>query len=197
MKVLALAGSPRRGGNTETLVDRVLAGAAAAGAETEKVMACTLKMRGCQHCDGCLHTGVCIQLDDMTELYPKLRDMDAFVLASPLMFMNLSSQAKMVVDRLQCFWVAKFVLKAPITGGRKRPGIFIAAGGMTRPDMFDCVRVTVRAIFSTLDVTRDRELLYPDTDEKGAILRHPSALNDAFAAGQALVAATQSVSLPP
>lgn len=195
MRVLALAGSPRRGGNTETLVDRVLAGAATAGAETEKVMACTLRMRGCLHCDGCVKTGVCVERDDMTDLYPKLRDMDAFVLASPLMFMNLSSQAKMVVDRLQCFWVAKYVLKQSITGGRKRPGLFIAAGGMHRPDMFECARVTVRAVFSTLDVTRDLELLYPDTDEKGAILNNPTALDDAFAAGQSLVAAAQRAEL--
>lgn len=194
MKVLAIAGSPRRGGNTETLVDRVLTGAAAEGAETEKIVACNLRMRGCLHCDGCLETGVCVQRDDMTDLYPKLQQMDAFVLASPLMFMNVSSQAKMIIDRLQCVWVAKYVLKQPFTGGRKRRGLFICAGGMDRPDMFAGIRMTARAVFSTLDVKLDEEMLYPHTDEKGAILGHATALNDAFASGQRLVTGPAIVS---
>lgn len=188
MKVLALAGSPRRGGNTETLVDRVLAGAASAGAETEKVLACNLRMRGCLHCDGCLETGVCVQRDDMTPLYDKLRGMDAFVLASPLMFMGVSSQAKMIIDRLQCLWVAKYVLKRPIGGGRKRPGIFICVGGMNRDDMFVGARLTARAAFSTLDVRYGTELLHPNTDEKGAIREDAAALHDAFLVGLRLVA---------
>jgi multimeric flavodoxin WrbA len=194
LKVLAIAGSPRRGGNTETLLDRVVAGAAAAGAETEKIVACNLKMRGCLHCGGCQETGVCIQTDDMTEIYPKLQQMDAFVLASPLMFMNVSSQAKMIIDRLQCLWVAKYVLKQPLTGGRKRHGLFVCAGGMDRPDMFAGIHMTIRAVFGTLDVKLDEEMLYPDTDEKGAILAHPTALTDAFASGQRLVAGPAIVS---
>ena len=193
MKVIGLAGSPRRGGNTELLLDQALAGATAAGAETEKIVASTLKMRGCLHCDGCLHTGVCVQKDDVTGLYAKLRDMDAFILASPLMFMAISSQAKMVIDRLQCLWVAKYVLKQPISGsgGRKRPGLFICVGGMDRPDLFVGARLTAKATFATLDVKYTQELLYPNVDEKGAIRQHPTALQDAFAAGQGLVISNQ------
>lgn len=187
MKVLALAGSPRRGGNTETLIDRVLAGAADAGAETEKVIACNLKMHGCLHCDGCLETGVCIVRDDMTPLYDKLREMDALVMATPIMFMGASSQFKAVIDRLQCLWVAKVILKRPFTGGRWRPGVMISAGGMDREDMFIGTRITARAAFSTLNVRYGEELFFPSTDEKGAILAHPTALTDAYAAGQRLV----------
>lgn len=187
MRILGLAGSPRRGGNTEILLDQALAAAAAAGAEVEKVVACNLKMRGCLHCDGCLKTGICVQKDDMTDLYPKLREMDAFILASPLMFMGVSSQVKMVIDRLQCFWVAKYLLKQPISGGRRRPGLFICVGGMDRPDLFVGARMTVRAAFATLDVRYNQELVYANVDEKGAILRHPTALQEASSAGERLV----------
>ena len=189
--MLALAGSPRRGGNTELLLDQALAGAAAAGAEVVKIVACNLKMRGCLHCDGCLHSGVCVQKDDMTALYPKLKEMDAFILASPLMFMAISSQAKMVIDRLQCLWVAKYVLKQPIAGGRKRPGLFICVGGMDQPDLFVGARMTVKAAFATLDAKYAQELFYPNIDEKDAIRQHPTALQDAFAAGQRLVSSNQ------
>ena len=190
MRVLGLAGSPRRGGNTETLLDQALAGAAAAGAAVEKVLACNLRMRGCLHCDGCLKTGVCVEKDDMVGLYPKLAEMDAFVLTSPLMFMAISAQAKLVIDRLQCLWVAKYVLHQPASGGRKRPGLFISVGGMDRPDLFVGARMTAKAAFATLDVRYTQELLYPKVDEKGAIRQHPTALADAFSAGQRLVRST-------
>jgi multimeric flavodoxin WrbA len=107
MKVLGLAGSPRRGGNSETLLDRALAGAQDAGAEVEKVVVHRLKMSGCRHCDGCLETGICVVKDDMQSLYPKLRAMDAFAVASPMFFMAVTSQLKAVFDRCQCLWVAK------------------------------------------------------------------------------------------
>jgi multimeric flavodoxin WrbA len=191
VRILGLAGSPRRGGNTETLLDQALAGAAAAGAEVEKVVASNLKMRGCLHCDGCVLTGVCIQKDDMTALYPKLAEMDAFVLTSPLMFMAISSQAKMVIDRLQCLWVAKFVLKLPGTGDRRRSGLFICVGGMNRPDMFVGARMTAKATFNTLDARYDHEMLLAGTDEKGAILSQPQALQEAYEAGRQLVAAAR------
>ena len=52
-----------------------------------------VRYRGCQHCDGCLRTGQCVVQDDMQKLYPKLREMDALVFATPVFFMGPSSQA--------------------------------------------------------------------------------------------------------
>jgi multimeric flavodoxin WrbA len=101
--------------------------------------------------------------------------------------MNVSSQTKMIIDRLQCLWVAKYVLRQPFSGGRKRRGIFVCAGGMDRPEMFAGIHMTIRAVFGTLDVRLDEEMLYPHTDERGAILGHPAALIDAFSSGQNLV----------
>ncbi|MDP3046217.1 MAG: hypothetical protein Q8O07_01940 [Chloroflexota bacterium] len=54
--------------------------------------------------------------------------------------------------------------------------------------------MTVRAVFGTLDVKLDEEMLYSHTDEKGAILGHATALDDAFASGQRLVAGPSIVS---
>lgn len=47
MKVVGIVGSPRRGSNTEILVEQVLAGAAAAGAETQIFRLNDLNIRGC------------------------------------------------------------------------------------------------------------------------------------------------------
>ena len=50
IRVLGIAGSPRWHGNTETLLDRFLAGAESVGAATEKVMAAWVRVGGCIAC---------------------------------------------------------------------------------------------------------------------------------------------------
>ena len=67
-RVLGIVGSPRRGGNTEIMVNEVLAGAQAAGALTEKVILSELDITPCRACNGCRKTGACVQRDDMPAL---------------------------------------------------------------------------------------------------------------------------------
>ena len=59
-RILGIVGSPRRGGNTEILVDEVLAGAEEVGAFTEKIILNELNITPCQACDGCQKTGKCV-----------------------------------------------------------------------------------------------------------------------------------------
>jgi multimeric flavodoxin WrbA len=58
VSVLGVSGSPRRGGNTETLVDEVLRGAAEAGAATEKVVLAQADVSPCRACNACSRTGI-------------------------------------------------------------------------------------------------------------------------------------------
>ncbi|MEE8471963.1 MAG: flavodoxin family protein [Dehalococcoidia bacterium] len=191
LKVLGLAASPRRGGNTDLLLEQALAGARGDGAVTEKLLLNDLDIGPCQHCDGCLYTGECIVVDDMQAIHGQLRDADRIVLASPIFFMGLTAQAKAMIDRCQALWVEKFILKVRRTqdrdGGRRR-GLFIAVGGMERPDLFDPARATVKAFFATCDVAYGEELLYPGIDLSRAIIGHASAMKEAFEAGARLVA---------
>jgi multimeric flavodoxin WrbA len=112
--VLGLAGSPRRNGNTETLLDWCLDAATAHGAEVVKFRLRELDIGGCIACDGCFETGACIVEDGMDQLYPFLRSADSVVLAAPIFSMGLSAQAKAMVDRCQPFWALKHVLKEPL-----------------------------------------------------------------------------------
>ncbi|MBN1628244.1 MAG: flavodoxin family protein, partial [Thermoleophilia bacterium] len=104
MKVLGLAGSARRGGNTETLLDWCLAAAREAGAVVVKFSLCDLDLHGCQGCDACRKDGVCIKKDDMEKLYPHLRNADSIALAAPTYFQGMPAVPKMVIDRCQPFW---------------------------------------------------------------------------------------------
>ena len=188
LSVLGLAGSPRRHGNTESLLDQVLAGAASQGAETDKIVIRRLEIAPCIACDKCFETGRCVVQDDYQLVYPKLIVAERIVLASPIFFLGVSAQAKALIDRCQCLWARKYVLKEPLppTGtGLQRQGFLVSTAGGAKTS-FDCARKTMRAFLDTLDAQYAGELLFADVDEKGAILSHPTALEEAFALGKSI-----------
>jgi multimeric flavodoxin WrbA len=186
MKILGIAGSPRRGGNTDVLLARFMEGAASQGAETKIISACNLKISPCLHCDACLEKGNCKIQDDMQMVYREMESADRIVLASPLQFMSVSAQLKALVDRCQALWARKYVLKIPPLGDeRERKGFFISVGGRrTIPNLFEAELVTIKTLFRTLDVSYAGDILLPGIDAKGDILKHPEELDKAFQAGQ-------------
>ena len=188
MRVLGIAGSPRRGGNTDLLLAEVTRGAASRGAEVKTIVLNDLKIAPCQHCDACLKTGRCKVEDDMQLVYRELEAADRIVLASPLHFMGLTAQMKAMIDRCQALWARKYVLKLPPLGnGRERKGLFISVGGRKIANLFEPALVMIKTVFRILDTTYAGALLFPGVDEKGAIAKHPDALRQAFLAGQKLV----------
>ena len=74
-RVLGVVGSPRRGGNTETLVDEVLRGAEEAGATVEKMILSEMDVEPCMACNACVKNGGCVQEDDMRRLFDLGRSM--------------------------------------------------------------------------------------------------------------------------
>ena len=189
MSVLGIAGSPRRGGNTDRLLAEVMKGAANQGAETKTIVLSRLKIAPCQHCDACLETGRCKVKDDMQMVYGELERADRIVLASPIHFMGVTAQAKAMIDRCQALWVRKYRLKQPPLGNRQVPrkGLFISVGGTKLANLFEPALATVKSLFRVLDIAYAGELLFSGVDEKGAIAKHPDALYNAFLAGQRLV----------
>jgi multimeric flavodoxin WrbA len=102
-RVLGVVGSPRRGGNTDILVDHILKGARDAGATVEKVMLNDLQIAPCQACYACETTGQCIHADDMEGLFEKLHASGVWVLGTPVYWWGPSAQMKAFMDR----WFAK------------------------------------------------------------------------------------------
>jgi multimeric flavodoxin WrbA len=188
LKVLGIAGSPRRGGNTDLLLAEVMKGAANKGAIVNTIILSNLDISPCQHCDACLKAGKCRIEDDMQMVYNELEQADSIVLASPIQFMGVSAQAKAMIDRCQAMWARKYVLNQPPLGDRReRKGLFISVGGRKAANMFEPAVATIKSWFTVLDITYAGELLFPGVDEKGAIANNPDALNKAFLAGQKLV----------
>lgn len=186
MKVLGLAGSPRSGGNTETLLDEFLAGAESAGADVDKITVAGLEIAGCAACDGCWKDGRCVIEDDFQGLEEKIVSADVIALAAPLYFWSVPAPVKALIDRSQCQWVRKFVLRKllpPTPAGRvRRRGVFLCVGGEPRPDFAGAVK-TVRGFLGVYEADYWGELLYGGVDARGQINAHPTALKDAFALG--------------
>lgn len=189
MRVLGIAGSPRRDGNTDLLLAEVMKGAASKGAEVKTIILCQLNIAPCQHCDACFETGRCKNKDDMQMVYDELERADWIVLASPVQFMGVTAQAKAMIDRCQALWVRKYILKRPpLSDKRQRKGLFVSVGGMKLANLFEPALATVKSWFKVLDIAYGGELVFPGVDEKGAIAQNPDALKQAFLAGQRLVA---------
>jgi len=101
MRVTAFCGSPRKGGNTETLLRKMLEGAESKGAEIVFRDLNSMNIRGCQGCNWCKEreSDFCVQNDDMQTIYKDLVDSDAVIIGSPVYMFQMSAQTKLMVDR--------------------------------------------------------------------------------------------------
>ncbi len=188
MRVLGIAGSPRRNGNTDLLLAEFIKGAKSKDAEVKTIVLNDLNIAPCQHCDACLKAGKCRINDDMQMVYRELEKADVIVLASPIQFTGVTAQMKAMIDRLQSLWVKKYILKIPPLGDeRERKGFFISVGGRKVANLFEPALAMIKTVFIILNVTYAGELLFRGIDEKGAIKNHLDALKQAFHAGQKIV----------
>jgi multimeric flavodoxin WrbA len=104
MKVLGILGSPRVGGNSDILLEQALAGARAAGGETEKIVLSKKKISGCLDCGKCNEQGICAIKDAMQEVHQKILEAGAVIHSVPIYFWAMTSQMKTYLDR----WCAFF-----------------------------------------------------------------------------------------
>lgn len=185
IKVLAFAGSPRRGGNSETLLDWVLAAMAREpDVVVEKVILVDAGINPCKGCNACQKLNKCVQRDGMDIYHDRIIEADIIVLAAPIFCMGIAAQAKALIDRAQVFTSRKYVLKLPVVSPErkgKRLGIFLSTAGQNWSYVFDAAVPSVKCFYNVIEV-KDRDIRYlmiNHVDEKGAILRHPTAKADA------------------
>ena len=99
-KVLILSSSPRRGGNSDTLCDEFMRGAAVGGNEVEKIFLRDKTIHPCLGCSVCSRDGKpCPQKDDAAEVIGKMLRADVIVMATPVYFYAMSAQMKTLIDR--------------------------------------------------------------------------------------------------
>jgi multimeric flavodoxin WrbA len=185
MKFLAIWGSPRRGGNTDILLNAFMDGATQGGAEVERVALRELKISPCQEIYHCFKDGTCPIKDDMLPLYDKLLAADVVVIASPIFFYSVSAQAKVFIDRTQALWARRYRAGLDFPGP-ERQGVLLATAATHGKLLFVGARLVARYFFDAINVTYAAELCVRGVDDKGDILQQPDVLSAATDLGRRL-----------
>jgi multimeric flavodoxin WrbA len=188
-RVLCIAGSPRRNGNSERLLDSLVAGVETAGGVAVKVVARDAQVGYCLGCNSCSRDGRCIQRDEMDALYELFDSVDAIAVASPVFFGTVPAVLKTLLDRCQPYWARRYVLHEPQPAVR-RPGAILVVGGGGDPYGAGCAVTPIRSVFAVLSVMApdERILEIVGPDKPGDIACEPDALKRAAAIGRELVA---------
>lgn len=106
MKLLAINGSRRKKGNTNYLVQSLLAPADKGGAQTEIIFLGDYNIGACTGCEGCSRSWECVINDDFARIVKKIDDADGIVLASPTYWYSVTSDMKRFIDR--CYSLIQF-----------------------------------------------------------------------------------------
>jgi multimeric flavodoxin WrbA len=189
IKVLGLSTSPRPNSNSDLLLRQALAGAQSASAQTEYIRLSDLNIAPCIECNRCYATGICVIDDDYQSLSEKLFNTDRLIFAAPIFFMSVCAQAKALIDRSQCHWAQKYVLKKQLTDKQDRRAMVIAVGGSKSTKMFDNIRSTMKSYFDALQMQYAANLFVNKVSDAGQIEKHSAAFAEAFRLGKDLVTA--------
>lgn len=109
MNIVVLSGSPRKGANTDTMVEAFAETAREGGHAVEVIRVASKKIAGCLGCQYCFaHKGACVQKDDMAGVIELLKGADMVVFASPIYWFDITAQEKTAIDRLYAFGATGF-----------------------------------------------------------------------------------------
>ena len=197
--VLGISGSPHRHGNTETLLDRFLEGAQAAGASVDKVVLKALQYSPCRGCNACHKDGECIVKDDAVILYERIMASDCLAVASPIYTMGITAELKGFIDREQYLWAKKFILKTLYFSDdhiNRHKAVFISTAGLGWDNVFDGAFPIITALFNTVGFEYYDNIIANDLDRYGGIRQHPTAMNEAFEKGQKVVRVLKKLNAP-
>ncbi len=192
IEIAAIFGSPRRKGNTSTLLNHAIAGARDAGARVTEIVLRDLKMSPCLEIYGCKkNAGRCVIDDDYRSVETLLQRADGLMLASPIFFYSVSAHTKILMDRCNSIWVKKYWIDKKPFGQKSYPrkGLFISVGSTKGKRLFEGALLSVKYFMDALDMELWRALVYREIETEGQIMQYPASLQEAHDAGKALVQA--------
>lgn len=180
-KILTILGSPRRKGNSALLAEQVSEGAKTNGAMVETVYLNGLKIKPCQACKKCkeANSNGCVISDDMDQLYPKIKESDIIVIASPIYWFNISAQSKIFIDRLYGVWSAQNEFFK-----EKKFAIILTFGD---PNVLHSGTINVyrffQDMFRYIGATFE-DIIFGCADKKGEIIENKKLMEKAYLMGK-------------
>jgi multimeric flavodoxin WrbA len=191
IKILGIGGSPRKHGNTDILLGRMLDGAEKEGVKTEAIYLRDYQYQPCIGCEWCRKENKCTGLNDgMQLIYPKVVESRGLVMISPTHNYNVTAWIKAFIDRLYCFysytnehprgWSTKL-------GNQGRKAIIATVGEQTDPE--EAIGLTMQAMrlpLSALGYEVIGELPVIGIFHKGRVKEDEETLKKAEALGAEL-----------
>jgi multimeric flavodoxin WrbA len=107
VRVLGISGTPRKGGNSEILLEYALEPFKEKGWDIAKFFISDKSVSPCRGCDGCIDLGRCVIDDDMSELYQAYTTCNAVIVSCPAYYRNVTAQMKAIIDRTYAVGSAK------------------------------------------------------------------------------------------
>ncbi|MCI2106153.1 MAG: flavodoxin family protein [Intestinimonas sp.] len=177
-KIIIVDASPRKGGNSDVMTEKL--SAEIKGAEVEVFKLREKTVNPCQACDICKtkDTPQCVQKDDMGGLIPKLDRCDAIVLVAPIYFNQINGPAKTFIDRTYCFFnLGKEGASIATKKGKKAAVICTCGGGPV--DAYTKVAEATAGDFGIIGVTESKVYVCGDGNEPGSCKDHPEYMQAA------------------
>lgn len=132
--ILGISGSPRKGANTDYLLEVALKSAEEEGCRTEAIFLRDYEIHPCNGCMACCNAAVnegglpCRSFKDgMESIYPKLKECEGLIVATPVYFGSMTSQVKAFMDRTE--GLLRYGVSEYKNALRNKVGAGIAMGG--------------------------------------------------------------------
>jgi multimeric flavodoxin WrbA len=182
-KIIGVVGSPRKNGNTDILVAKVLAGAESVGVTTNLVRLGDLSIKECDGCHVCWNGKRCSKNDDMGDLYRKIIESDLIVLGTPVYWYGPTALMKGFIDRLVYFNCP--VNRAQVKG---KPVVIVIPYEEEGSEVAAPVVGFFEKCCEYLEMKLVFKLIVLGVCSRGEVLEKESYLKEAFELGKRLVA---------
>jgi len=187
MKIIGILGSARNGGNTDLLMQEIMAEAvkktAADSIETKTYNLAKMNIGCCLGCESCKKTGNCARKDDMHILYEELKTADAFVIGTPIYMGEMTGQLKTFIDR--CYALKDADRNSQIPAGKKTA--VVITQGAPMPEHYAKTPERIDYIFSGLGCVPAGSVTAVGTHDKDDVLKDDAVLEKAREIGRQLI----------
>lgn len=193
MRILGVSGSPRRKGNSDLILDRILSGT---GLETQTLYLSDMDYSSCVGCEKCRTDRICTQFDDdLTPFYEAVVKSQGLVVVSPVYNYNITAWVKAFIDRLYCFY--EFDDERPrgwssrLAGQGRKAALAVVAEQVDEKDLgiaMQALRMPIKALGYDLQ----GEMKVMGKFEAGIVGRDQTVLEQAGGLGRKLAAALEN-----
>lgn len=171
-KMLAIYGSPRKNGNSDSMMDSFVVGARKTGIDFDltSVRVRDNCIKPCMECNSCVDSGKCCIKDDMMRIYRDIEDADIVVVSSPIFFYSVTAQLKALIDRCQALWAKNWDLP------NIKSGYFLSCGATSGKKLFAGAKLTMRYFFDAINADYSGSVFEVGVDAVDDILDTPALI---------------------